>query len=118
MKKTPASRSHNRRRTRVRRGIGLLSAVVLGLAGGLVASQPAVAADGPFTIGPANAAVVDAGADFFSDPSGNVKEVGPLNSNSTKIGVIHNDAVPTLGLTNPNANVDLRGAWLDTAKDA
>src|SRR5688572_16425181 len=62
MKKTTASRSPNRRSTRVRRGIGLLSAVVLGLAGGLVASQPAVAADGPFTIGPANAAVVDSGA--------------------------------------------------------
>ena len=48
---------------------------------------------------------------------GNVKELGPLNSNTTKIGVIHNDAVPTLGLTNPNAQVDLRRAWLDTEKD-
>ena len=46
-----------------------------------------------------------------------MKELGPLNSNTTKIGVIHNDAVPTLGLTNPNGQVDLRRAWLDTERD-
>jgi hypothetical protein len=52
------------------------------------------------------------------DPEGNVKELGPLNSNTTKIGVIHNDAPPTLGFTNPNGQVDLRQAWLNTAKDS
>jgi hypothetical protein len=110
----------SRKRTRARRCIGILSAVVLALAGAIVATGPAVSGTvPPFTIGPANAAdVPDAGADFLDDPQGNVKELGPLNSNTTKIGVIHNDALPTLGLTNPNANVDLRGAWLDTAKDA
>lgn len=74
----------------------------------------------PFTIGPPNAAVVP-GADAdqqLEDPEGNVKELGPLNSNTTKIGVIHNDAVPTLGLTNPNGQVDLRQAWLGTESDA
>ena len=52
-------------------------------------------------------------ADLF----GNVKELGPLNSNTTKIGVIHNDALPTLDMTNPNAQVDLRRAWLDTERE-
>src|SRR5690349_11987807 len=74
----------------------------------------------PFTIGPPNAAVVP-GADAtqtLADPSGNVKELGPLNSSTTKIGVIHSDAVPTLGLTNPNGQVDLRQAFLGSKKDA
>lgn len=74
----------------------------------------------PFTIGPDGAAVVP-GSDAsinLKDLYGSVKELGPLNSNTTKIGVIHNDAVPTLGLTNPNAQVDLRQAWLGTAKDS
>lgn len=48
---------------------------------------------------------------------GNVKELGPLNSNTTKIGVIHSDALPTLGLTNANAQVDLRRACMDTERD-
>lgn len=54
----------------------------------------------------------------LDDPQGNVKELGPLKSSTTKIGVIHNDAVPTLGLTNPNGQVDLRQAWLGTDTDA
>lgn len=52
----------------------------------------------------------------ITDPAGNTKELGPLNSNTTKIGVIHDDAVPTLGETNPNAQVDLNTTWLDTAR--
>ena len=51
-------------------------------------------------------------------PKGNVKELGPLNSNTTKIGVIHNDVPDTLGLTNPNGQVDLRQAFLGTESDA
>ncbi|WP_260439758.1 hemagglutinin [Humibacillus xanthopallidus] len=51
------------------------------------------------------------------DPEGNVKELGPLNSNTTKIGVIHNDAPPTLDKTNPNGQVDLRQAWINTKND-
>jgi hypothetical protein len=73
-----------------------------------------MAADGPFTI---DGTVPDSGTTNLPDPFGNVKELGPLNSNTTKIGVIHNDALPTLDLTNPNAQVDLRQAWLATARD-
>ena len=72
------------------------------------------AADGPFTI---DGIIPDANTTELPDMFGSTKELGPLNSNTTKIGVIHNDAVPTLGLTNPNAQVDLRRAWLDTERD-
>jgi hypothetical protein len=77
---------------------------------------PAMAADGPFDI---DGDVPDTNASIteITDDFGNVKELGPLNSNTTKIGVIHDDAVPTLGLTNPNAQVDLRRAWLGVEQD-
>ena len=52
----------------------------------------------------------------ITDPAGNTKELGPLNASTTKIGVIHDDAPPTLGETNPNAQVDLNTTWLDTAR--
>jgi len=74
----------------------------------------ALAADGPFTI---DGSVPDANTTELPDIFGSTKELGPLNSNTTKIGVIHADAVPTLGMTNPNAQVDLRRAWLDTERD-
>lgn len=83
---------------------------------GLVAiSSPALADDGPYNI---DGTIPDS-ASFavLEDPEGNVKELGPKNSNVTKIGVIHSAATPMLDLTNPNAQVDLRRAWLDTAKD-
>ena len=73
-----------------------------------------MAADGPYTI---DGVVPDANTTELADQTGNVKELGPLNSNTTKIGVIHADAVPTLGMTNPNGQVDLRRAWLDTERD-
>ena len=66
---------------------------------------------------PSTARVPDAGTTELPDPFGNVKELGPLNSNTTKIGVIHSAAVPTLDTTNPNGQVDLRRAWLDTERD-
>lgn len=85
------------------------------LAGALLFAGPAHAEDGPFTI---DGIVPDnAGMAVLEDDYGNIKELGPLNSSTTKIGVIHNDAVPTLGLTNPNAQVDLRRAWIDAEKD-
>jgi hypothetical protein len=87
-------------------------ALVLALAG--LTTQIAMAADGPYNI---DGIVPDANTTELPDLFGNVKELGPLNSNTTKIGVIHNDALPTLGLTNPNAQVDLRRAWLDTERD-
>jgi len=83
-------------------------------------ANAAMAADGPWDItGTVTPGVIpDAGTGApLEDPEGNVKELGPLNSNTTKIGVINNDVAPTLGLTNPNAQVDLRQAWLASAKD-
>lgn len=88
-------------------------AAVLSL--GFLTAPAAMAADGPFTI---DGSVPDTGAVELADATGNVKELGPLNSNTTKIGVIHADAVPTLGKTNPNAQVDLRRAWIDTEREA
>lgn len=100
----------NRRRTSV--GLTAISLVMLGL---VAVSSPAHAADGPFSI---DGTVPDSASfTHLNDPFGNVKELGPKNANSTKIGVIHKAAVPMLDTTNPNANVDLRGAWLETAKD-
>ena len=55
------------------------------------------------------------GAQMVTDPAGNVQELGPLNSNTTKIGVIHSDAPPTLGTTNPNSQVDLNTIWTQSA---
>ncbi|MEO6019127.1 MAG: hemagglutinin [Knoellia sp.] len=75
----------------------------------------AFAASGPYSI---DGTIPDSGTTQINDTFGNVKELGPLNSSTTKIGVIHNDAVPTLGFTNPNAQVDLRRAWLDTERDS
>jgi hypothetical protein len=109
---TPSSSTPTARR-RWRRGAAAGAASSLAIAMVLVAS-PAVAEAGPFNI---DGTVPDTGTTEIADLFGNVKELGPLNSNTTKIGVIHNDAVPTLGETNPNAQVDLRRAWLDTAKD-
>jgi hypothetical protein len=96
-----------------RKAMGLLVGTALVISG-LVTPLIALAADGPFSI---DGTIPDANTTELPDLFGNVKELGPLNSNTTKIGVIHNDAVPTLGLTNPNAQVDLRRAWLDTERD-
>lgn len=101
---------------RRRRGLAAVAAGCLALATVMV-TGPAVAADGPFNI---NGVVPDTNASIteIDDQFGNVKELGPLNSNTTKIGVIHDDAVPTLGETNPNSQVDLRRAWLGVEQDA
>lgn len=93
-------------------GLAATSLVMLGV---VAISSPAHADDGPYNIDgtiPDSASFAELG-----DPEGNVKELGPKNSNATKIGVIHSAATPMLDLTNPNAQVDLRRAWLDTAKD-
>jgi len=79
-----------------------------------------MAADGPWDVaaGANLTAMLDSGvANNLDDPEGNVQELGPLNASTTKIAVIHNDAVPTLGFTNPNAQVDLRQAWLDIKRE-
>ncbi|HEY0641881.1 MAG TPA: hypothetical protein VGD39_00570 [Nocardioides sp.] len=106
--------SVRRTRRRSRRGGAAVAAALLALAGIAATPLSASAADGPFNI---DGNVPDGSTTQIDDAKGNVKELGPLNSNTTKIGVIHSDAVPTLGLTNPNGQVDLRTAWLDTERD-
>ena len=87
----------------------LIAAFILG------GAPAALAASGPFAI---DGNIPDANTQNLPDTYGSVKELGPLNSSTTKIGVIHNDAVPTLGFTNPNAQVDLRQGWVDLKRDA
>lgn len=105
-----SERSSRTTRRAVAAGAASCLAVAIIMVGG-----PALAADGPFDI---DGDVPDPGTTEITDPFGNVKELGPLNSNTTKIGVIHADGLPTLGETNPNAQVDLRRAWLDTEREA
>jgi len=102
------------RRTRIRHKAAVLLATAVVVAGAIAVPMTVLAADGPFTI---DGVVPDSGTTNLPDDFGNVKELGPLNSNTTKIGVIHSDGLPTLGMTNPNAQVDLRQAWLDTERD-
>ncbi|MFL6071152.1 MAG: hemagglutinin, partial [Actinomycetes bacterium] len=100
------------------RGLRWLAVASLTIPLALFSTSSAQAADGPFNI---DGTIPDSGLPASAnlpDDFGSVKELGPLNSSTTKIGVIHNDAVPTLGLTNPNAQVDLRQAWVSTAKDS
>ncbi len=107
-KRLGIGRKTGRSRTRT-----VVAASGLLVAAAVVVPLAAFAADGPYNI---DGSVPDANVTELPDLDGNVKELGPLNSNTTKIGVIHADAVPTLGLTNPNGQVDLRRAWLDTER--
>jgi hypothetical protein len=114
--RTPSTRGRPRRRL-----TGAAAAFALVLGGAVLGTTVAQAGTTPpFTIGPDGLAVVPGsdGPNNQPDLFGAVKELGPLNSNTTKIGVIHSDAVPTLGLTNPNGQVDLRQAWLGSKRDA
>src|SRR4051812_19019457 len=107
-------RSNKPSSTRLRRYAGIGAAVALALAGALVPTGPASAASGPFAI---NGLVVpDAGVTQLNDAFGSVKELGPKNASTTKIGVIHNAASPMLDATNPNGQVDLRRAWLGSGQ--
>src|SRR5574340_1249007 len=62
--------------------------------------------------------VPDVGTIKFDDLFGAMEELGPVNASATKLGVIHTATVPMLSYTNPNAQVDLRAAWLGTKEDA
>ena len=104
----PGNKTTRRRAT----WLAVIAAFALPLA--ILVAPMARAADGPFTI---DGIVPDANTTELPDVFGNVKELGPKNSNTTKIGVIHSAAVPMLDTTNPNAQVDLRRAWLDTERD-
>lgn len=99
------------RRSRLKAALAIAGLVV---AGAVAVPQVAYAADGPFNI---DGTVPDANTTELADGFGNVKELGPKNSNVTKIGVIHSAALPMLDTTNPNGQVDLRRAWLDTERD-
>ena len=68
------------------------------LTASVLTAPAAMAADGPYNI---DGVVPDRQHAELADAFGNVKELGPLNSNTTKIGVIHSDAVPTLGHDQP-----------------
>ncbi len=95
---------------------GLVVSVVgvMMLAGALVALASHPSSSG-FLI---DGTVEDPGAVGFADDSGNTKELGPINSNTTKLGVINTDALPTLGTSNPNGQVDLVNVWFDTKTSA
>lgn len=91
--------------------------IALGLTGVILASQSAQAApvNDPFAI---DGVVPGASPPTpLTDTYGNVKELGPKNSNTTKIGVINRVLTGSvLGLSNPNAQVDFRQAWVKSAK--
>jgi uncharacterized repeat protein (TIGR01451 family) len=53
----------------------------------------------------------------FEDPAGNVGELGPVNSTSTKLAVIGSATPPMLDFTNPNGATDLATIWLGTESD-
>lgn len=110
-------RTHRTSTRRRRRTTAVLACLVLALAAAVVQPDPARAvATNPFVI---NGTVIpDAGAVQLDDVFGSVKELGPKNASSTKIGVIHDAPRPMLDKTNPNAQVDLRRAWLDLERDA
>ena len=97
--------------TTIRKGIFSNSSqitVVLTLT--VTAPSPAWAQN-PFSI---DGTIPDNGVVAINDPFGSVQELGPVNGNDTKIGVIHNDTPPMLGFTNPNGQTDLRRIWLAT----
>ena len=52
------------------------------------------------------------------DPFASSKELGPVNSSATKVGVIHTAAPPMLAFTNPNGQVDLVNIWTQSARSA
>ena len=83
---------------------------------GVLAIAPAIALAGaPFAIDGVN--IPDAGAQQFSDPHGSVSELGPVNSNSTKLNAIGNATPAMLEFTNPNVSTDLANIWLDVKRD-
>ncbi len=104
------SRTHHLAQRRRRRSAVFLSCLLLAATAAIVQSGSARASANPYAI---DGSVPNAGAAELTDLFGSVKELGPKNGSSTKIGVIHSAPKPMLELTNPNAQVDLRRAWID-----
>lgn len=98
---------------RRRRSAAFLSCLLFAVSAAIVQSGPARASTNPFAI---DGTVPNAGAAELTDLFGSVKELGPKNGSSTKIGVVHSAPKPMLELTNPNAQVDLRRAWIDLTR--
>lgn len=98
---------------RRRRSAAFLSCLLFAVSAAIIQSGPARASTNPFAI---DGTVPNAGAAELTDLFGSVKELGPKNGSPTKIGVIHSAAKPMLDLTNPNAQVDLRRAWIDLTR--
>jgi hypothetical protein len=95
------------------------SFIALALIGALAtraSAQDPFSIDGIIT--DANNSGVAPGALKTVDPNGNVKELGPVNGSSTKIGVINTAPLPMLALTNPNGQVDLNTIYTQTATAA
>ena len=62
--------------------------------------------------------VPDATVPTLQDPQGNAKELGPKNGDPTKILAINRAVPPMLDFTNPNGQVDLDAAYLQTRQAA
>jgi len=112
-----------------------LHVAVIGLAAVSLTPRPAFAQN-PFSIEgtitaasnsgvtavPANAnppCVITGGstqACMITDPDGSLKERGPINSNTTKMGGINTAPTPMLGDTNPNSNTDLNTVFSQVKK--
>ena len=102
------------RRRRSRRKLVVVGAVALALAAVLAV---AAAADNPTGSGwnVGDGTIPDTpGTASFPDPAGAVKELGPKNGSSTKIGVVNTAAPPMLDFTDINPGNDLSGMWLGT----
>ena len=84
---------------------------------GLAPLHSAVAQN-PFDIFPEDPTLfaIDAGADEFSEPFSSIQELGPINGNTTKLGVIHTATPTMLGFTNPNGQTDIVRIWLAKAE--
>ena len=93
--------------------------VGLFMAGALLATVPSAYAQNPFVIDgvvPANGSTPD--PPERTDPFGSVAELGPDNSNTTKVGVINRPQPPMLDFESNNGQTDLRRTWLETKKAA
>src|SRR3954452_17304722 len=88
---------------RFQRYLPIAVVVLMMLTGIFAFSGTALAATGGFSI---DGTVPDVGVSHFDDPFGGASELGPVNSASTKLGVINTAPLPTLGFTTINGKED------------